>query len=173
MRHYPTLLLIILLVIGMTSCNLEGRADYTPVITISRQFCIYHADTTRLTDTLQVAYDAAQEIDTIQTCHVGDTVTFLIGLFGTANNLLSFDMVYDSTIVTMLPLAASSTSGVLSSSTLEEGHYYMSFYPGILAVTLQMQYIAIGTGTNTWNLLLNTDSEFSPRTYKLQQQVRP
>ena len=166
------LLLLLIIIIGMSSCKWENKADYTPVITLSRQFLIVHSDTTIATDTLYVGHSAVSGMDTVSTGRVGDTIVFRVGLFGTANNLLSFDMAWDSTLVQFMDLDAASTANVISATTHEAGHLRYAFYPGYLSVIMSMRYVAIGAGNNTFNLLLNTDSEFSPASYKFQQVIK-
>lgn len=164
--------LFLILIIGLTSCKWENKADYTPVITLSRQFLVLHTDTTMPTDTLYMGYSSAKEMDTVTTCHVGDTIAFRLGLFGTANNLVSFDMVWDSTLVRFFALDGTASANVISATTHEAGHLNYAFYPGYLSVVMSMRYVTVGTGNNTFSLLLNTDSEFSPRAYKFQQRVQ-
>ena len=135
-RHLFFILAFISIV--FTACNLTGSADSTPDIVPLRTAVTQHKDSLymSLTDTSRV-----YRLDTV---HVGDTVTFIMGFTGNLNNLVSV-RITNSVPDSVAQVLLSGTTNQLDSIFLPTSNYAKGvFYLRAKSVSLifPFKYVA-------------------------------
>jgi hypothetical protein len=132
------ILSIILAVITfLSSCDLDGEANYTPDI-----FFI-HNPVNLGKDTLNRYYTDKSGVYRMDTIEVGDTVLFNVYLEGYANNLTGFYLVQsaDSVSKIVFPNVAAMDSLFLPTSDYSKGKFLMDgTHPGLI---FPFYYIAL------------------------------
>ena len=151
-------LLFLSLVALLSACKRgDNSVDYTPSIAISRDFYIFRTDSVVTIDTLHLK-DTLGHLE-LDTTHVGDTVIFMAGLSGIANDLVKFTMDWDSTYLRVLPLSIDSVNAILSQEQLAANQAVYYFKPGLLAVALPVLYAVIGVGETTPELTMTLETK--------------
>lgn len=162
MKHFPFLFVVALI---LSSC-LNGSADYTPEFRFS-----YF--TTQTGDTLAVRYDEAQELNYLDTIHLGDTVNFTV-LFDAYGNTLTaakyawdsdmakLEVTFDSTLVKLLATGSDTAKGNLLFSEAQD----------LRAVVLPMHYVPLKQGSTNMRFQIESNSKFSPNNLSLTFPVR-
>lgn len=167
MKQFSFILPLILL--SFVSCSRsDGYADYTPAMVVSRYFYVDRADTTgSITDSLACRYDETIGYYRLDTALVQDTVSFVMGLYGFANNLESFTMHWDTTSIRMLSISESMRNEVISSDLSGNDSVQYLFKSGFLAIVLPLTYIVVGEGSTVVDFCLSSASPYSPVRAKL------
>jgi len=106
-------ILLGLIAIAITSCDINGSTNNTPVIKFVT------APFINKTDTLNVYLTDESDVIRLDTIHVGDTVTFRMLFYGYSNNLSTCNIIQSDTSATkmILPSTNSLDSVFLSSSS--------------------------------------------------------
>ncbi len=131
-----TTILIGLIAVAFTSCNLNGSSNTTPEILFVSSPFVNKTDSLNsyLTD------DGVYRLDTI---NVGDTVTFRILLYGFTNNLSSYNINQSDTSSTKLILPAlNSLDSVFVSSTSNYSLGKFIFKNKISSLYFPFKYVA-------------------------------
>ena len=151
----------------LTSCKWDGEPQVSPVISNS-YFVAYHPDSLHTFDTLAITVvDKENYIDTIA---VGDTVRFYVGLDAVTNQLTSFVVSTDTTVLSLSMLVTSEFRQALE-ATSDPDHGILNFKPGYRAAALPVQYIAKKIGTPKVTMKLSSDSQYSPTEISFFQKI--
>lgn len=150
------LILLSLIAICFTACNLDSSSNYTPEMSMLTSH-INKADTLNLYSTDE---GGVGRLDTIT---VGDTIVFRMYLNGVANNLTRFYMAQSDSASAkiILPVAASMDS-IFSSSQSDYSKGEFIFLPKKLHVYFPVRYVAKKpTTTAVIQLALSSDAVFN------------
>ena len=166
MRYNKFIPFVVILLFVLVSCKPEDP-QFTPQMNFS-PFIVYHADSLQSVDTMRVRYvDEEYILDTIA---VGDTVRYYILLNGVTNELTSFTLKTDSTVLHYsFSLTDDFTQALDASSDLANG--VMNFKPGYAAASFITEYIAKKTGLPKVTLTLSSNSKFSPTSVAFRQPI--
>lgn len=121
----------------LSSCNLDGEANYTPEIYFLKNPVIVGKDT------LNRYYTDVSSVYRLDTIQVGDTVLFSMYMDGFANNLTGFYLVQSADSVTKIrfPNPAAMDSLFLPASDYAKGKFLMDgTHPGLI---FPFYYIAL------------------------------
>lgn len=114
-------ILIAIVALGFTSCDLTSESSTTPSVTF------YSSIVTNKNDTLGVYYTSDAKVYVLDTITVGDTVTFNMYLTSFSNNISDYYMVQsaDSVSKIILPDVTSMDSLFLASSKYSQGIFHL------------------------------------------------
>ena len=147
----------------MSACSLKDKTDYTPAIAVSDYFYLISDTSLFPIDSLRFGYDATQECYRTDTAAINDTIQFAVGLYGFANSLTSFTMRWNPELVKFLVMENVYTDDVFKQITLyDDGSIDFVFQPGYLSFGLPIQYTTIAAGNCQFEIILNSDSKYSP-----------
>ncbi len=115
------ILLLAIISIAFTACNLEGESNYVPEIFFAK------FPTNNLGDSLDIYYTDEAGSYRLDTITVGDTISFQMYITGYENNLTAFYLKESADSVTkiILPSKSSMDSIFLPTSNYNTGKFFM------------------------------------------------
>lgn len=118
-------LLLVLISVGFSSCDIIGESDSTPQILIFPRLLVYKTDTLNKVDTLDIYLTSTDGELLLDTITVGDTVLMPITFNGVTNRITAFYLVQSTDNLTSIVLPSKSTmdSLFLPSSNYDEGKF--------------------------------------------------
>jgi len=154
------------------SCK-ESKAEFTPYIQTSMFYLnpVYRNDSiisAQDTLTMQLGKDGTYVIDTIQQ---GDVVVYQV-LFGSyANDLIAARVNYDTTQLDMYAKLNQAIQAILlPKSDIRTIQLYLN--PGFNGLSFPVGYTPLKSGVFDFSMTVESDSQFSPRSYNFRQPVR-
>jgi hypothetical protein len=165
-----TFYLLVLVIIGFTSCDLNRESNHKPDIVFVQNPMVNNADT------LNVYYTDQANVFRMDTIFVGDTVRFRLYITGFSNNLKQFrlNQLSDSVNKIILPGTSSMDSVFLSGSNYAEGKFLMDgtatslFFP--------FEYVAIKASLEARLIFIvvsDADFEYNQFSFVLKTPIAP
>ncbi|MCQ2311084.1 MAG: hypothetical protein MJZ64_04975 [Paludibacteraceae bacterium] len=163
--------IIIAVAFGMTACD-SKPSQYTPYISLSYFYLNPIFDNGKIIsaeDTLNVhTVDGLLVLDTIT---MQDTVVFAAGYGSIGNDLVSARVMFDTTQVNMrASLSEDITKILLPISDIRNLQLFIN--PGYLYVSIPLGYRPLQQGTHRMQFVVESDSQFSPRSVTYFQPVK-
>ncbi len=159
---------------GVISACSSRQASYTPYILHSSFYLnpVYRGDSiVAAQDTLDsVAVSPLDGYYHLKPIHVGDTVVFVAGFGSVANDLIAARMNVDT--LSLIPSAQMGDDfrAILLPES-DTKHVQLLFKPGYSFAALRVGYRPIKTGEHTIELVVESDSKFSPKSQIFKQPV--
>ncbi len=169
-------ILLSLIIIAFTSCDLNSSSNYTPKLGIA-------ASHVNKNDTLNIWMTDEGGTYRMDTIFVGDTIVFKTLLNGMSNNLTNYNILQsDTSEARILYPVASSMDSIISISQSDIANGKLVFLPKAVYVYFPIRYIALkptssatiqftlvsdavfdnGIGNNTFTLKIKTPIKAAP-----------
>jgi plastocyanin len=134
--NFKNILASFLLLFVLIGCSLEGDSNQTPQIALAAYPKIQSGDTLEIKSTNE---NNVFSVDTIQ---VGDTISFVLYMLSYHNDLTAFYLTQseDSSALIVLPDLISMDSVFMAHSEYENGKFYMN--PGFNTMYFPFKYVA-------------------------------
>jgi hypothetical protein len=168
--HMKTRIFILLglIAIVFSSCNLNGESNYKPDI------LLVHNPTINGKDTLNVFYTDQAGVFRLDTIQVGDTVAFHIFIDGYSNNLLTYTMTQSGDSVTkfILPSVSAMDSVFLSTSDYSKGIFNLKGKS--TSLLFPFKYVARKVSSEakiTFNVVSDANFEYNQSSFVLKTPI--
>lgn len=172
MKRFVFVSLVILA--GVLSACSSRQASYTPYILHSHFYLnpVYSGDSiVAAQDTLDsVAVSPSDGYYHLKPIHLGDTVVFVAGFGSVANDLIAARMNVDTLSLLQSARIGDDFRAILLPES-DEKHIQLLFKPGYSFAALRVGYRPIKVGEHTIELVVESDSKFSPQSQIFKQPV--
>jgi hypothetical protein len=161
-------ILLSLIIIALSSCDLNSETNYKPVISLLKNPIITGKDT------LNVYYTGEADVYKLDTIHVGDTVNIYMYIDGFSNNLSNYYMTQSADTVSkiILPNLSSMDSVFLSTSDYSKGLFNLK--GGSTTLFFPFKYVARKASLEariTFSVVSDAKFEYNQSTFVLKTPI--